>query len=199
MSYWLPNGVVLLDQLLAYWRDVHREAGYLEVATPILNKQELFETSGHWDHYRDDMFQLKLDGGEQYALKPMNCPNAMVMFGFTRRSYRDLPLRLADVSPLHRYELSGTLNGLFRTYAFRQDDAHVFVSPTQLSDEFRRLLALVDRLYTLFDLEYRFRLGTRPDNFMGDVETWNRAEAILEGVLRDSGCDFWIEDGDGAF
>jgi threonyl-tRNA synthetase len=199
MPYWLPKGVTLLDQLLAFWRELHREAGYLEVATPVLNKRELFETSGHWEHYRDDMFRLELDGGEVYALKPMNCPNAMVIFGSTRRSYRELPLRLADLSPLHRFELSGTLNGLFRARAFRQDDAHIFVSPDQLLDEFGRVLALVDRLYTLFGLDYRFRLGTRPEGFLGDIETWNRAEAILEQVLRDSGRDFWIEDGDGAF
>ena len=199
MPYWLPKGVTLLDQLLAFWRDTHREAGYLEVATPMLNKQELFETSGHWEHYRDDMFRLELDDGDVYALKPMNCPNAMVIFGSARRSYRELPLRLADLSPLHRFELSGTLNGLFRARGFRQDDAHIFVAPDHLLDEFGRVLALVERVYTLFGLEYRFRLGTRPDDFMGDIESWNRAEAILEQVLRDSGREFWIEPGDGAF
>jgi threonyl-tRNA synthetase len=199
MPYWLPKGVTLLDQLLAYWRETHRDAGYLEVATPVLNKRELFETSGHWSHYRDDMFRLELDDGEIYALKPMNCPNAMVIFGSTRRSYRDLPMRLADLSPLHRYELSGTLNGLFRAREFRQDDAHIFVAPDQMRDEFERVLALVDRFYTRFGLGYRFRLGTRPESFIGDIETWNRAEAILEHVLSDSGRDFWIEDGDGAF
>lgn len=199
MPYWLPKGVTLLDQLLAFWREAHREAGYLEVATPILNKRELFERSGHWEHYRDDMFRLELDDGEEYALKPMNCPNAMVIFGSTRRSYRELPLRLADLSPLHRYELSGTLSGLFRAREFRQDDAHIFVTHDQMDDEFRRVLALVDRFYTLFGLDYRFRLGTRPDSFLGDIESWNRAEAILERVLGDSGRDFWIEDGDGAF
>lgn len=199
MPYWLPKGVALLDQLLAFWREEHRAAGYQEVATPILNKKELFETSGHWEHYRDDMFRLELDDGEIYALKPMNCPNAMVIFGSRRRSYRDLPLRVADLSPLHRYELSGTLNGLFRAREFRQDDAHIFVAPDQMDDEFRRVLTLVDRFYALFGLEYRFRLGTRPDDFMGDVETWERAETILEGVLKNSGRDFWIEPGDGAF
>jgi threonyl-tRNA synthetase len=145
------------------------------------------------------MFRLELDDGEIYALKPMNCPNAMVIFGSTRRSYRDLPMRLADLSPLHRYELSGTLNGLFRAREFRQDDAHIFVAPDQMRDEFERVLALVDRFYTLFGLGYRFRLGTRPESFIGDIETWNRAEAILEHVLSDSSRDFWIEDGDGAF
>ncbi len=191
--------MTLLDQLLAFWREAHREAGYLEVSTPILNKQALFETSGHWDHYRDDMFRLQLDDGDVYALKPMNCPNAMVIFGSVRRSYRELPLRLADLSSLHRFELSGTLNGLFRARGFRQDDAHIFVAPDQLLGEFEGVLALVDRVYTLFGLDYRFRLGTRPDDFMGDLESWNRAESILERVLRDSGRDFWIEDGDGAF
>ncbi len=199
MPYWLPKGVTLLDQLLPFWREVHREAGYLEVATPILNKQELFETSGHWEHYRDDMFRLELDDGEVYALKPMNCPSAMAIFGSAHRSYRELPMRLADLSPLHRFERSGTLNGLFRAREFRQDDAHIFVSPDQVLDEFGRVLALVDRVYTLFGLEYRFRLGTRPESFMGDIESWNRAEAILEQVLRASGREFWIEPGDGAF
>jgi threonyl-tRNA synthetase len=199
MPYWLPKGVALLDQLQVFWRSEHQAAGYQEVATPILNKKEPFERSGHWDHYRDDMFRLDLDDGEIYALKPMNCPNAMVTFGFTRRSYRDLPLRLADLSPLHRYELSGTFNGLFRAREFRQDDAHIFVAPDQVDGEFRRVLALVDRVYSLFGLDYRFRLGTRPCDFMGDDATWDRAEAILEQVLRDSGRDYWIEDGDGAF
>ncbi len=199
MPYWLPKGVTLLDQLLAFWRAEHRAAGYLEVATPILNKKELYETSGHWEHYRDDMFRMAIDDGELYALKPMNCPNAMVIFGSTRRSYRELPLRLAELSPLHRSELSGTLNGLFRAREFRQDDAHIFLAPDQVLDEFGRVLALVDRVYTTFGLDYRFRLGTRPDDFMGDIASWNEAETILEQVLRDSGRDFWIADGDGAF
>ncbi|HYH11495.1 MAG TPA: threonine--tRNA ligase, partial [Thermomicrobiales bacterium] len=199
MPYWLPKGVTLLDQLLAFWREEHRASGYIEVATPMLNKKELFETSGHWSHYQHDMFTLEMDAEDVYGLKPMNCPNAMITFGITRRSYRDLPLRLADLSQLHRYERSGTLAGLFRVRNFRQDDAHIFVSPDQLLDEFRRILELVDRFYALFGLEYRFRLGTRPDDFLGDIETWNEAETILAKVLAESGLDFWIEAGDGAF
>jgi threonyl-tRNA synthetase len=199
MPYWLPNGVILLDRLVGYWREVHADAGYHEIATPMLNRKELFETSGHWQHFHDEMFTLDLDDSQIYGLKPMNCPNAMITFAHARRSYRDLPLRLADLSPLHRYERSGTLNGLFRVRGFRQDDAHIFVAPAQLGDEFGRVLELVDRFYTLFGLEYRFRLGTRPDEFLGDIETWNQAEAILESVLRDSERDFWIEHGDGAF
>ncbi len=199
MPYWLPSGVALLDRLTSYWRDVHRAHGYQEIVSPMLNRKELFETSGHWEHYRDDMFVLNPDKNEAYGLKPMNCPNAMIAYGFRRRSYRELPLRFSDLDTLHRYERSGTLNGLLRARQFRQDDAHIFVTPDQIEGEFLRILDLVDQFYNLFVLHYSFRLGTRPSDFMGDIESWDRAEEILERILRESGRTYFVEEGDGAF
>jgi threonyl-tRNA synthetase len=199
MAYWLPKGVVLYNELVNFWRKEHQKEGYLEIFSPLINKKELYETSGHWDHYREDMFLSETDEGEIYALKPMNCPNAMVVFGSETRSYRDLPLRLSDTDTLHRFERSGTLNGLLRIREFRQDDAHIFVTEDQIVDEYQKLFALTEKFYSIFNLEYKFRLGTRPEKFMGDKKLWDKAEKELKLVLDKSSKEYSILEGDGAF
>lgn len=199
MAYWLPKGVTLYNELVNFWRIEHKKENYQEIFSPLINKKELYETSGHWDHYREDMFLSETDEGEIYALKPMNCPNAMVVFGSETRSYRDLPLRLSDTDTLHRFERSGTLNGLLRIREFRQDDAHIFVTEDQIVDEYKKLFALTERFYSIFNLEYKFRLGTRPEKFMGDKKLWDKAEEELKSVLDKSGKEYFVLEGDGAF
>lgn len=199
MPYWLPKGVTIVNELVNFWRQEHQARGYQEIVSPLLNKKELYVTSGHWEHYREDMFIAETDEGEVYGVKPMNCPNAMVVFGSKMRSYRDLPLRLGDTDTLHRAERSGTLNGLLRAREFRQDDAHIFVSEDQIASEYQNLFELVERFYSIFNLTYSFRLGTRPEGFLGDIATWNKAEATLKQILDQSGKDYFIEEGDGAF
>ena len=168
MPYWLPKGLIVYNLLIDYWRKEHVKFGYFEVRTPLVNKKELFVKSGHWEHYKDNMFVCVTDEKEVYALKPMNCPNAMVIFKSQTRSYRDLPLRISDADTLHRYEKSGTLNGLLRVREFSQDDAHIFVSFDQIEKEYANIFKICEQFYAIFDLEYSFRLGTRPDKFMGD-------------------------------
>lgn len=199
MAYWLPKGVILYNKLIEFWREEHQKRGYYETVSPILNKKELYITSGHFDHYWQDMFVANMGQNEEYGIKAMNCPNAMVIFGFKTRSYKDLPLRLSDTDPLHRYELSGVLNGLLRAREFRQDDAHIFVSEDQIKQEYQRLFEIVEKFYSIFGLEYSFRLGTRPEKFMGDVQTWNKAEKELQEILEESGKKYVILEGDGAF
>jgi threonyl-tRNA synthetase len=203
MPYWLPNGLRVLNSLLAFWREEHEARGYQEIATPLLSNKRLWEISGHWDHYRDDMFQIANDASGEapaYALKPMNCPNAMVVFNLKTRSYRELPLRLSDCDPLHRNERSGTLHGLLRVQKFQQDDAHIFIDPSQIDDEIQRIFDICDRFYGIFGLDFTYRLGTRPDSFIGDIETWNHAEDTLAAILKDrTGGAFEREDGGGAF
>lgn len=199
MPYWLPKGVVVVNELVNFWRQEHKARGYLEIVSPLLNKKELYETSGHWDHYREDMFIATTDEGEVYGIKPMNCPNAMVVFGSKMRSYRELPLRLGDTDTLHRAERSGTLNGLLRAREFRQDDAHIFVTEEQIADEYKNLFELVERFYSIFGLQYSFRLGTRPEKFLGEKATWDKAEDTLKSILEQSGKDYFVEEGDGAF
>ncbi len=199
MPYWLPNGVTLYNELVAFWREEHKERGYKEIVSPLLNKKELYITSGHHDHYWSEMFTCKTDD-EEYGVKAMNCPNAHIVFGSKTRSYRDLPLRLSDTDPLHRNEKSGTLNGLLRVREFRQDDAHIYVTEEQIESEYEEVFEIVKRFYSIFDLSYSFRLGTRnPESFMGDVETWDVAEAKLKKILDKSGVDYFVLDGDGAF
>lgn len=199
MPYWLPNGVILYNELLNFWRIEHSKRGYQETFSPILNKKDLYVTSGHFDHYWQDMFVADMGENELYGVKAMNCPNAMNIFSFKKRSYKELPLRFSDTDPLHRYELSGVLNGLFRVREFRQDDAHIFVMESQIEDEFKKLFEIVERFYSIFKLEYRFRLGTRPEKFMGDPKIWTNAEQSLEKILKSSGQDFFIVEGEGAF
>jgi threonyl-tRNA synthetase len=200
MPYWLPKGMRVLNSLLSFWRDEHEARGYEEISTPLVNNKRLWELSGHWDHFRDDMFVVPVDEATTYALKPMNCPNAMVVYNLKTRSYRDLPLRLSDCDLLHRNERSGTLHGLLRCQKFQQDDAHVFVTPAHIREEYERIFDLCDRFYTIFDLKYRLRIGTRPEGFIGDRETWDAAEETLTSILQErTGGDYDIEAGGGAF
>jgi threonyl-tRNA synthetase len=199
MPYWLPNGVVMYNELISFWREEHRKRNYQEIVSPLLNKSDLYVTSGHFDHYWDDMFTAKTEEDEEYGMKAMNCPNAMVVFKHKQRSYRELPLRLSDTDTLHRFEKSGTLNGLLRVREFRQDDAHIFVSEDQIRDEYQRVFEITELFYSIFGMEYSFRLGTRPDKFMGDPALWDRAETTLKAILEESGKDYFVEEGDGAF
>ena len=200
MPYWLPKGVILYNELVNFWRAEHKNRGYQEIVSPILNKKELYITSGHYDHYWSEMFVAKTEDEGEYGVKAMNCPNAHVVYGSKIRSYRDLPLRLSDTDTLHRYEMSGVLNGLFRVREFRQDDAHIYVSEDQIESEYKEVFSIVKKFYEIFDLKYSFRLGTRnPQNYMGDIPTWNKAEKTLEKILKESGVNYTILDGDGAF
>ena len=199
MPYWLPNGVILYNELLDFWRKEHKERGYKEIVSPLANKKELYVTSGHFEHYWEDMFHFETEEGEEYALKAMNCPNAMLVYGSKTRSYRDLPLRFSDVDTLHRNELSGTLNGLFRVREFKQDDAHCYVSEDQVAEEFEAIFKIVDRFYSIFNMSYKFRLGTRPESFMGDEKTWDKAEQDLKEILDKSGREYFVGEGEGAF
>lgn len=199
MAYFLPKGVKIYNELINYWRDEHEKYNYQEVFTPLLNKKELYETSGHWDHYQENMFLTHTKEDETYALKPMNCPNAMVIFGNKTRSYKELPLKLGDTDALHRFELSGTLNGLLRVREFRQDDAHIFITEEQIEESFKELFSITEKFYSVFGLEYSFRLGTRPEGFLGEASLWDKAEETLKKMLEISGKEYFIEEGDGAF
>jgi threonyl-tRNA synthetase len=200
MPYWLPKGLRLLNSLLDFWREEHEERGYQEISSPLINHRALWDTSGHWEHYRKDMFVIDGDEASAYGVKPMNCPNAMVVYNLKTRSYRDLPLRFSDCDPLHRNERSGTLHGLLRVQKFQQDDAHIFVTPHQIEEEYERIFDVCERFYGIFDLAYSYRFGTRPDGYIGDLETWDNAEAILQRILqeRTSG-EYTRELGGGAF
>ena len=201
MAYWLPKGFTMLNTLINYWRELHRKKGYTEFSGPQLNSSVLWKTSGHWDHYKEDMFVLTdVDGNEQ-ALKPMNCPNSIKIFESKLRSYKDLPLRLNDVDVIHRNEKSGQLNGLFRVRMFRQDDSHNFVSKDQIGSEIKEILKIAGEIYDVFNLPYVLTLSTRPDDFMGDIATWNKAEKELKEVLNELCGEgkYRINEGDGAF
>lgn len=201
MPYWLPQGFSILNQLIQWWRDVHEREDYAEISSPLINSKKLWEISGHWDHYREDMFVMALNEEEVYGVKPMNCPNAMVVFNHEAHSYRDLPLRLSDCDALHRHERSGALHGLLRVQKFQQDDAHIFVEDQDeaIHQEFLRILQLVDEFYRVFRLPYRFRLATRPQDSMGEAADWQRAEACLRRVLDQQGGAYEVAVGDGAF
>lgn len=199
MAYFLPKGVKIYNELVDYWRTEHEKYNYQEIFSPLLNKKELYEISGHWDHYRENMFLTQTEESETYALKPMNCPNAMVIYGTKTRSYKELPLKLGDTDALHRFEMSGTLNGLLRTREFRQDDAHIFITEDQIKDSFKELFEITEKFYSVFGLNYTFRLGTRPESFMGDESLWDKAEKNLKEILEESNKDFFILEGDGAF
>jgi len=201
MPYWLPKGLIVLNELTDFWRKEHSARGYSEISSPLVNKKELWETSGHWDHYKDEMFLAKMGENEVYGIKPMNCPNAMVIFASQSRSYKDLPLRLSDTDILHRYERSGTLNGLLRVRSFRQDDSHNFVMENQIAEEYGRIFDIAEKFYGIFGLEYKYRIGTRPEKFLGDIETWNKAESALKEILdkKAGNGNYVVEEGDGAF
>jgi threonyl-tRNA synthetase len=201
MPYWLPKGFIVLSGLINFWRIEHEKRGYQEISTPLLNDKKLWEISGHWEHFREDMFLVPIDENTTYGVKPMNCPNAMLVFNFKTRSYRELPLRLSDLGILHRHERAGTLHGLLRVQKFQQDDAHMFVTEDQLEQEYEGVLEIVDLFYSIFDLKYSFRLGTRPEGYIGDLETWNKAEAVLRHILDKhvGPGNYRVADGDGAF
>lgn len=199
MPYWLPKGLKLYNELVKFWREEHDKYGYQEIASPLLNKSDLYKTSGHWDHYKEDMFIANMGENEEYGVKPMNCPNAMVVFGSKVRSYKELPLRLSDTDRLHRYERSGTLNGLLRVRSFQQDDAHNYISEDMILDEYNHSLEMIETFYGIFGLDYKFRLGTRPEGFLGDIKTWDKAEKVLKTFLEKSGKEYFILEGDGAF
>ncbi|MES2315577.1 MAG: threonine--tRNA ligase [Patescibacteria group bacterium] len=199
MPYWLPKGLILYKELENYWRKRHAELDYQEIASPLVNKAELWKISGHWDHYQDDMFIANMGENEVYGIKPMNCPNAMIVFKSMQVSYKDLPLRLSDTDRLHRYERSGVLNGLLRCRSFQQDDSHNYITEDMIEDEYHKIMDICKEFYGIFNLEYSFRLGTRPKEFMGDVETWDKAEKALHNVLKKSDKKYSVAEGDGAF
>jgi threonyl-tRNA synthetase len=201
MAYWLPRGLKLYRALLDFWREEHEARGYHEIAAPIVNARSLWDTSGHWEHFKDEMFLIPVDENNLYCLKPMNCPNAMIVFGLKTRSYRDLPLRLSDCDILFRNERSGTLHGLLRVQQFRQDDAHNFVTEEQIEEEMEAIFDIADRFYHLFGLTYTPQLATRPDKYVGDIATWDKAEAALRRVLerRFGPGRYQVMEGDGAF
>ncbi len=194
----LPNGIVVLRELERFVREHLDEAGYREVRTPLLFSQSLYETSGHWDHYRENMFLTEADG-RMFGWKPMNCPGSMLIFRSRARSYRELPMRLAEFAPLHRLEASGTLHGLTRVREFVQDDAHLFVTEEQIEPEVRTLLDWIGRAFSTFRLKWTYELSTRPAQFLGDPAVWDRAESVLERILKDSGIEYKVSPGEGAF
>ena len=201
MAYWMPKGFTLMNTLIEFWRKEHKKRGYQEFSGPQLNSSALWKISGHWDHYKEDMFVLTdVDGNEQ-ALKPMNCPNSIKIYQQKLRSYKDLPLRFNDIDVIHRNEKSGQLNGLFRVRMFRQDDSHNYVTDDQIGSEIKDIVEIAKYLYSVFGLEYVLTLSTRPEDFMGEIETWNKAEKELKEVLTDI-CgegNYRINEGDGAF
>jgi len=202
MAYWMPKGFTLMNTLINFWRKEHQKRGYQEFSGPQLNSSVLWKTSGHWDHYKEDMFVLTDTDGNEQALKPMNCPNSIKIYQTKLRSYKDLPLRFNDIDVIHRNEKSGQLNGLFRVRMFRQDDSHNYVTEEQIGSEIKDIIEIADKMYKMFGLEYKLSLSTRPDDFMGEIETWNKAEADLKEVLTNitGGEDkFAINEGDGAF
>ncbi len=186
------------NELENYWRVEHEKNGYEEIKTPIILNRALWEQSGHWDHYRENMYFTKIDRGD-YAIKPMNCPGAMLIYKSKLRSYRDLPLRMGELGLVHRHELSGVLHGLMRVRAFTQDDAHIFMLPSQVQDEIMGVLDLFDSFYKVFNLPYHIELSTRPENSMGSNEEWNAATDALRNALEERGLSYRINEGDGAF
>lgn len=196
--FFLPKGMILKNTLIDYWRDLHRKADYDEISTPIILSRKLWETSGHWDHYRENMYTTVIDG-EDYAIKPMNCPGSVLVYKYQPHSYRELPLRYAELGNVHRHELSGTLHGLFRVRNFTQDDAHIFLAMDQIEDEVKRICDLIDTVYKKFGFEYRIELSTRPEDSMGTDEEWDQATNALKKALVDMGREYSINEGDGAF
>jgi len=198
LPFWLPNGYTLRRTLEDFWLKLHAERGYLTIDTPIFLNRELWETSGHWDHYKDDMYTFDVEDGT-YAIKPMNCPGAILAYNNALHSYKELPLRYSELGHVHRYEASGALSGLFRVRGFTQDDAHILLMESQIGDEVARILELYDYVYSIFGLNYSIELSTRPEGFIGEIEVWNQAEAALEKACLATGHNFKINPGDGAF
>ena len=196
--FFLPNGMVLKNQLLDYWREIHRKAGYVEISTPIMLSRHLWETSGHWDHYKENMYTTVIDD-EDFAIKPMNCPGGILVYESEPRSYRDLPLRMGELGIVHRHEKSGQMHGLMRVRCFTQDDAHIFMMPEQIRDEIKGVANLINSVYSLFGFKYHVELSTRPEDSMGSDEDWEMATDALRGALDDLGLPYIVNEGDGAF
>ena len=196
--FFLPNGMVLKNQLIDYWREIHKKAGYVEISTPIMLNQDLWHRSGHWDHYKDNMYTTVIDD-VPFALKPMNCPGGMLVYKSQPHSYRDLPLRVGELGIVHRHELSGALHGLFRVRCFTQDDAHIFMTPDQVKDEIKGVAKLIDDVYSLFGFKYHMELSTMPEDHIGTDEQWEVATNGLVSALNELGKPYVINEGDGAF
>ena len=196
--FFLPKGMVLKNTLIDYWREVHKRYGYVEVSTPMILNRQLWETSGHWFHYKQNMYTTLIDG-EDYAIKPMNCPGGMLVYKSEPHSYRDLPLRVGELGVVHRHELSGALHGLFRVRCFTQDDAHIFMTWDQMKDEIKNVARLFDEVYSLFGLPYEIELSTMPEDHMGDEKDWKFAQETLKEAITEMGKSYVINEGDGAF
>ena len=196
--FFLPKGMVLRNVLEDFWRDIHRKNGYVEIKTPMILNEELWHRSGHWDHYKENMYTTKIDGVD-FGIKPMNCPGGMLVYKSKMHSYKDLPIRAGELGLVHRHEKSGELNGLFRVRCFTQDDAHIFCLPEQIEEEISRIIKLVDEVYSIFGFEYTLELSTRPEDSMGSDEQWEMAEGALKKVLKDLNMPYELNEGDGAF
>ncbi len=196
--FFLPKGMVLRNTLLDYWREVHKKYGYVEISTPIILNQELWHRSGHWDHYKDNMYTTVIDDGD-YAVKPMNCPGGMLLYKIEPKSYRDFPLRMAELGLVHRHELSGALHGLFRVRCFTQDDAHIFMTWDQVESEIQGVVRLFDEVYSTFALTYKIEISTMPEDHIGEKETWDMATDMLKKAVSEMGKEYVINEGDGAF
>ncbi len=196
--FFLPNGMVLKNTLIDYWRKIHTREGYVEISTPMMLNRKLWETSGHWDHYKENMYTTVIDDTD-FAVKPMNCPGGMLVYKSEPHSYRDLPLRMGELGLVHRHEKSGQLHGLMRVRCFTQDDAHIFMTPEQIPSEIKGVISIIDEVYTLFGFKYHVELSTRPEDSMGSDEDWETATNGLKSALDDLGLDYIVNEGDGAF
>ena len=196
--FFLPKGMILKNLLIDYWREIHREAGYQEISTPMILSRSLWERSGHWAHYKENMYTTVIDE-EDYAIKPMNCPGGMLVYKTKPRSYRDLPLRVGELGLVHRHELSGALHGLMRVRCFTQDDAHIFMTPEQIKEEIKGVVALIDKVYGTFGFPYKIELSTMPEDHMGELADWERATAALRDAITELGYAYEVNEGDGAF
>ena len=196
--FFLPKGMTLKNTLLEYWRECHKRYGYVEISTPIILNQDLWHRSGHWDHYKENMYFTKIDDAD-FAIKPMNCPGGMLVYKRRLHSYRDLPLRMAELGLVHRHEMSGALHGLFRVRCFTQDDAHIFMTPDQMKEEIKGVVRIFDEIYSTFGLTYQIELSTMPEDHMGEEKVWQFAEETLQAAIQEMGKDFILNPGDGAF
>lgn len=198
MPFFLPKGMIVRNELEKFWKEEHRKAGYEEIKTPVMMKQELWEQSGHWQHYHENMYFSDVED-QSYAIKPMNCPGAVLIYKSKRRSYRELPIRYGELGLVHRHELSGSLSGLLRVRTFTQDDAHLFVLEEQVQSELNKVLDLIDVFYSKFGFQYKIELSTRPEKYMGSIDMWNKAEEDLEKVLQQRNAEYQVNHGDGSF
>ena len=196
--FFLPKGMILKNTLIDYWRQIHQRENYQEISTPLIMRKELWEQSGHWDHYKDNMYTTTIED-EDFCIKPMNCPGSVLVYKSEPRSYKDLPVKLGELGIVHRHERSGTLHGLMRVRCFTQDDAHIYMTPDQIQDEIKKVVKLIDEVYSLFGFKYHVELSTRPEDSMGTDEEWEAATNGLENALKSLGLDYVVNEGDGAF